>query len=136
MNTQSILSKELTSKTYHNSFSSGFIDKLELDAKKLNHHIRMYEDNLKSLNVNYRYGRFRKGGHYYLEYTTIDGYSNYILYSWHTKIVYKYILNPSHFTDYEEFRSCCLEPLGAISDIESLPITRIDKAIDISLSFS
>jgi hypothetical protein len=133
MKATTILSTKLTSQNMKNASLAGFIDKIELNAKSLSHNLKLYQDHLDSIEVKYELGQFRKGRQHFLSITPQSGNKVYILYSWKTKDVYRFILNPSEHTTYDVFIQSIGTLLGSIDKIESLTITRLDKTIDIAL---
>jgi len=128
-----ILSSKLTSDNYKSNFYAGFIDKIILNAKSLNQDKYVFLDHFKSMGLIVEDGCFRGGGAR-LEVTLPNKDKAYLRYNYHSKQIMSFILNPSMYRDYNDFQNSLLSYLGYVPTIEGLPITRIDKTVEITLS--
>ncbi len=134
MNLTAILSTKLTSKNIQHSNYSGFIDKLELNAKSLELSKSDLILHLRSQSILFQEASFRKGG-LCLEITTPMKVKVYAKINYVSQYISKLILNPSYYENYKQFSSDALSLFGKISTIELLPVTRLDKSLDIACSY-
>jgi hypothetical protein len=134
MTSTGILSSKLTSQNIQNHSYSGFIDKLILDARTLEVHKDELREHLDNLEIKYEDGSFRGGG-LRLKIFVNEISVTYAKYNYFTKQLSLLILNPSSYSSYSSFTKETLSIFGPIQVIEELPITRIDKTVDITLSY-
>lgn len=133
MKAVNILSTKLTSKNIQNANHAGFIDKLFLDAKSLNLNKLDFINNFKSISFDkYEDGNFKRSRELRLAVTTPADNTIYLKYRYSTNQVYQIVLNPSCYSSYQIMISD-IDFILAEEFIETLPITRIDKTIDIAI---
>ncbi|MFT6630432.1 MAG: hypothetical protein ACJAS4_000370 [Bacteriovoracaceae bacterium] len=129
-----ILSSKLTSQNIQNHCYGGFIDKIILDARTLEIHKDELREHLDNLELKYEDGSFRGGGLRIKIRITQDS-TAYAKYNFFTKQLSQLILNPSSFSYYSSFKYEVLSIFGPLDVIQLLPLTRIDKTVDITLSY-
>lgn len=132
MNAQTILSTKLTSKNQAQAMRAGFIDKLEFSLKDINLTREDIINEFQANEIKHEEGSFRNRQCYIKAF--MPNSVIYLVYSWSSKKVYKAITKPSDFESYQDFIKEFTNTLGGQKTIEELPITRIDKTIDIALS--
>lgn len=126
-----ILSSKLTSTNYQESSLSGFLDKIKLNSRSLDLKVDELIKELVVNKISHETGQFRSRENY-LKVLTKSNSPVYLTFNWATKQITNIILNPSTYSKYECFIldvSDCILTRGIL---ESLPINRLDKTIDIA----
>ncbi|MGI4994077.1 hypothetical protein ACRXCV_15675 [Halobacteriovorax sp. GFR7] len=135
MNTDSILSRKLTSELITKFYYAGFYDKITLDARPLNINKNQIKKRLDQLGIFCEDGSFRGGGTR-LAIKTFNDDLILARYNYSTKIISQFILNPSSYSNYNEFIQDVSIYLVDIEKLESLRIIRLDKTVDYSLDIN
>lgn len=132
MNAKAILSTKLTSESPINATHAGFLDKLEFNLRPLDLNRDHVASEFDMNDIEYEDGCF-KNRQCYLKAKT-ESSEFYFVYSFNSRSIFKAIAKPSDFSCYHDFIKEFSDTLGSQKTIEELPITRVDKTIDIALS--